>query len=70
MAMAGIIGAPAMPKGSRHGSGVSAFQSDVPPHLVRRWLGHAFTADDVYMWRRYWCRRTGIAARMWASRLK
>ncbi len=41
MAAAGIIGTPAMPKGLRHGFGVNAFQSNVPPHLVQRWLGHA-----------------------------
>jgi len=41
MAAAGITGTPAMPKGLRHGFGVNAFQSSVPPHLVQRWLGHA-----------------------------
>ena len=41
MAEAGISGTPAMPKGLRHGFGVNAFQSNVPPHLVQRWLGHA-----------------------------
>lgn len=41
MADAGITGTPAMPKGLRHGFGVSAFQSNVPPRLVQRWLGHA-----------------------------
>jgi integrase/recombinase XerD len=41
MASAGIVGTPAMPKGLRHAFGVNAFQSNVPPHLVQRWLGHA-----------------------------
>lgn len=41
MAGAGIVGTHAMPKGLRHGFGVNAFQSNVPPHLVQRWLGHA-----------------------------
>jgi integrase/recombinase XerD len=41
MASAGITGTPAMPKGLRHGFGVRAFQANVPPHLVQRWLGHA-----------------------------
>jgi integrase/recombinase XerD len=36
MASAGITGAPAMPKGLRHGFGVRAFQSNVPPHLIQR----------------------------------
>jgi integrase/recombinase XerD len=41
MAMAGIRGTPATPKGLRHTFGVTAFQKNVPPHLVQRWLGHA-----------------------------
>ena len=41
MAAAGITGTPATPKGLRHGFGVNAFQSNVPPHLVQRWLRHA-----------------------------
>jgi integrase len=41
MAAGSIYGAAAMPKGLRHGFGVHAFQSNVPPHLVQRWLGHA-----------------------------
>jgi integrase/recombinase XerD len=41
MAAAAISGAPAMPRGLRHSFGVNAFQSNVPPHLVQRWLGHA-----------------------------
>jgi integrase/recombinase XerD len=35
MAAANIIGLAAMPKGLRHGFGVHAFQSLVPPHLVQ-----------------------------------
>lgn len=41
MAVAGVQGAAAMPKGLRHSFGVNAFSVDVPPHLVQRWLGHA-----------------------------
>ena len=41
MAAACITGPTATPKGLRHGFGVNAFQSGVPPHLVQRWLGHA-----------------------------
>jgi integrase/recombinase XerD len=41
MATADISGTLAMPKGLRHGFGVNAFQVNVPPHLVQRWLGHA-----------------------------
>jgi len=41
MAAANIAGLHATPKGLRHGFGVNAFQSLVPPHLVQRWMGHA-----------------------------
>jgi integrase/recombinase XerD len=38
---ADVAGASASPKGLRHTFGVNAFQGNVPPHLVQRWLGHA-----------------------------
>ena len=41
MVTAGVTGSAAMPKGLRHAFGVNAFQANVPPHLVQRWLGHA-----------------------------
>lgn len=41
MEVAGVAGTPATPKGLRHAFGVAAFQAQVPPHLVQRWLGHA-----------------------------
>lgn len=41
MALAGVVSAAASPKGLRHSFGVAAFQSNVPPHLIQRWLGHA-----------------------------
>jgi integrase len=67
MASAGVSGMPAMPKGLRHGFGVKAFASNVPPHLVQRWLGHAslrttgIYADVVGPEER------AFAARMWTS---
>jgi hypothetical protein len=39
MEAAQVNGAAAMPKGLRHGFGVNAFQSLVPPNPVQRWLG-------------------------------
>ena len=49
MATAGISGTPAMPKGLRHSFGVRALQSNVPPHLVQRWMGHAsLRSTSVY----------------------
>lgn len=41
MAGAAVTSRAASPKGLRHTFGVSAFQANVPPHLVQRWLGHA-----------------------------
>jgi integrase/recombinase XerD len=41
MATAAVTTHAASPKGLRHTFGVSAFQANVPPHLVQRWLGHA-----------------------------
>jgi len=41
MTAAGVCGTSAMPKGLRHTFGVAAFQANVPPHIVQRWLGHA-----------------------------
>jgi integrase/recombinase XerD len=41
MRSAGLFGIAATPKGLRHSFGVLAFQSNVPPHIVQRWLGHA-----------------------------
>ena len=49
MAAAGVSGSAAMPKGLRHTFGVRAFQCQVPPHLVQRWLGHAsFRTTAIY----------------------
>jgi integrase len=67
MAQAQISGMPAMPKGLRHGFGVNAFQANVPPHLVQRWLGHASLATTAI-----YCDVVGpderdFAARMWAT---
>ncbi|MBX3483159.1 site-specific integrase [Phenylobacterium sp.] len=38
---AAVTGAPACPRGLRHGFGVGALQAGVPLNLVQRWLGHA-----------------------------
>ena len=38
---ANVLGIASTPKALRHTFGVSAFQANVPPHLVQRWLGHA-----------------------------
>jgi integrase/recombinase XerD len=69
MRVAGITGTPAMPKGLRHSFGVNAFQANIPPHLVQRWLGHtslrttSIYADVVGPDER------AFAERMWTGRL-
>lgn len=67
MAVAGISGTPAMPKGLRHGFGVHAIRCGVPPHLLQRWFGHAsWRTTAIY------CDVIGpdervIAMRMWSE---
>jgi integrase/recombinase XerD len=68
MAMAGIIGAPAMPKGLRHGFGVSAFQCNVPPHIVQRWLGHASLRTTSIYGDVIGAEERAFAARLWRGR--
>jgi len=65
MAAAGITGMPAMPKGLRHGFGVNAFQSSVPPHLVQRWLGHASLETTAIYGDVIGAEERAFAARMW-----
>jgi len=67
MAMAGVAGTPAMPKGLRHGFGVNAFQSNVPPHLVQRWLGHASLRTTAIYGDVVGPDERAFAARMWDS---
>jgi integrase len=67
MAAAGISGTPAMPKGLRHGFGVNAFQSNVPPHLVQRWLGHASLRTTAIYGDVIGPEERAVAARMWGN---
>jgi integrase/recombinase XerD len=68
MAAAGIVGAPAMPKGLRHGFGVKAFQSNVPTHLVQRWLGHASIKTTAIYGDVVGPDELAFAARMWGTK--
>jgi integrase/recombinase XerD len=70
MAAANIIGLPAMPKGLRHGFGVHAFQSFVPPHLVQRWLGHASLRTTAIYADVIGPDERAFAARMWSRSMK
>lgn len=67
MAAAGITGTPAMPKGLRHGFGVNAFQLNVPPHLVQRWLGHASMRTTAIYGNVIGPDERAFAARMWLA---
>jgi integrase/recombinase XerD len=64
MAIAGIAGGPAMPKGLRHGFGVAAFQS-ITLHLVQRWLGHASMRTTAIYGDVSGPEERDFAARMW-----
>jgi len=68
MAAAGITGRPAMPKGLRHGFGLNAFPSNVPPHLMQRWLGHASLRTTFIYGDVIGAEERGFAARMWQDR--
>lgn len=68
MTIAGIQGLSAMPKGLRHSFGVNAFQSNVPPHLVQRWLGHASLKTTAIYGDVVGPEERELAARMWAVR--
>lgn len=67
MAAAHISGMPATPKGLRHGFGVNAFQSNVPPHLVQRWLGHASLRTTAIYADVIGSEERAFAARMWSK---
>lgn len=67
MAAAGISGTPAMPKGLRHSFGVNAFQVNVPPHLVQRWLGHASLRTTAIYADVMGPEERAFAARMWSG---
>jgi integrase/recombinase XerD len=67
MAAARISGLPATPKGLRHGFGVHAFNSCVPPHLVQRWLGHASLRTTAIYADVVGPEERALAARMWTG---
>jgi integrase/recombinase XerD len=70
MIAAGIAGTPATPKGLRHGFGVNAFQTNVPPHLVQRWMGHASLRTTAIYADVIGPDERAFAARMWLRSIK
>jgi integrase/recombinase XerD len=62
---AGICGTYASPKGLRHGFGIHAVQSNVPLHMVQRWLGHAAMSTTAIYADAVGPEERAIAQRMW-----
>ena len=60
-----ICGTHASPKGLRHGFAVHAVQSNVPLHMVQRWLGHAALSTTVIYADVVGAEEYAIAERMW-----
>ena len=65
MAKAQVCGTAAMPKGLRHGFGVSASTNLVPQHLIQRWLGHASARTTAISCDVCGPEERRFAARMW-----
>jgi integrase/recombinase XerD len=65
MAVAGIFGASAMPKGLRHGFGVNAALNNVPIHLLQRWFGHASLRTTGIYYEVIGPEERALASRMW-----
>lgn len=67
MTGAGIIGPMACCRGLRHGYGILAASSQVPPALITKWLGHANAATTaIYLDAVGWEERA-FAGRMWGG---
>ena len=65
MAMAGISGPQASPKGLRHGFGVAAVQAGIPLNMVQKWLGHAQLSTTAIYADAVGAEEQAIAERMW-----
>ncbi len=65
MQKAGIVGAPACPRGFRHGFGVGTLQAGVPLNIVQRWLGHARLSTTAIYTEAAGPEERAFAARFW-----
>ncbi|MBG6148067.1 integrase [Labrenzia sp. EL_142] len=65
MSVAGITGPQANPKGLRHAYGIHAIASNVPLHMLQRWLGHADMKTTAIYAQAVGPEERQIAARMW-----
>ncbi|HEY2132375.1 MAG TPA: tyrosine-type recombinase/integrase [Acetobacteraceae bacterium] len=65
MAVAGLDGPQASPKGLRHGFGVAAVSAGIPLNLVQKWLGHAQLTTTAIYADATGAEEKDIARRMW-----
>ncbi len=65
MEVAGISGVPACPKGLRHHFGLMAATADVPPSLIKRWMGHAKLETTMIYLEAMDAEERAFAERMW-----
>lgn len=65
MLIAGIDGPQANPNGLRHAFGIRAIASNVPLHMLQRWLGHADMKTTAIYAQAVGPEERMIAARMW-----
>lgn len=65
MAVAGLDGPQASPKGLRHGFGVAAVSAGIPLNLVQKWLGHAQLTTTAIYADAVGAEEQDIAKRMW-----
>lgn len=67
MREAGIEGAPASPKGLRHGFAIYALSCGVPLTLIQKWLGHTSIETTAIYLQAVGAEEYRFAKRMWAT---
>lgn len=65
MALAGIVGSHAMPKGLRHGFGIANAEHKVPPGITQKWMGHARLETTCGYQHAVGSEERAFARRMW-----
>lgn len=65
MAMAAVDGPMATCRGLRHGFGIRAVASSVPPNLIAKWMGHSSTATTAIYLDMVGHEEREVAKRMW-----
>jgi len=67
IAVAGLDGPQASPKGLRHAFGVAAVSAGIPLNLVQKWLGHAQLTTTAIYADAVGAEEKDIARRMWTA---